>query len=331
MERKAYLLFSGGLDSVIAAKLLQKLGFKVIGVHVTSPFFEKEPEKLKELAEKLGIELKTIVAGDDYLEMLKNPVYGYGKNVNPCIDCKAYMLRKLKEIAGDEGVIATGEVLGQRPMSQHMQAFRSIEKLSGLRGRILRPLSGKLLPPTVYEERGIVDKEKLLDLKGRSRKRYPEILKKLGIDIDNLPTPAGGCLLTEPSFAVKVRDLMEHNELTWENVKLLKIGRHFRLGDCKLVVGRNAVENATIRKILSDTDYLLTVPGIPSPDALLRCKGEPERDVLKIAAGIVARYSDAKNEPKVNVVVYRNGKLIKELEVEPIRDTTSYSVTHKGS
>ena len=331
MGRKAYLLFSGGLDSIIAAKLLQKLGFKVVGVHVTSPFFEREPEKLKELARKLGIELKIIAAGDDYLEMLKNPVYGYGKNVNPCIDCKAYMLQKLKEIAGEEGIIATGEVLGQRPMSQHMQAFKSIEKLSGLKGRVLRPLSGKLLPPTVYEERGIIDKEKLFDLKGRSRKRYPEILKELGIDINELPTPAGGCLLTEPSFAVKVRDLMEHDELTWDNVRLLKVGRHFRIGNCKLVVGRNAVENAVIRKTLSGKDYLLTVPGIPSPDALLRCKGEPERDVLRIAAGIVARYSDAKNEPKVGVAVYRNGKLLESLEVEPIWDTVPYLVTRKAS
>ncbi|RUM44629.1 MAG: DUF814 domain-containing protein [Desulfurobacterium sp.] len=331
MERKAYLLFSGGLDSIIAAKLLKRLGFKVVGVHITSPFFEKELGRLKELAERLGIELKIVEAGDDYLEMLKSPVYGYGKNVNPCIDCKAYMLKKLKEIAGEEGIIATGEVLGQRPMSQHMQAFRSIEKLSGLKGRVLRPLSGKLLSPTIYEEQGIVNKEELLDLKGRSRKRYPEILKNLGIDVDSLPTPAGGCLLTEPSFAVKVKDLMEHDELTWENVKLLKVGRHFRVGNCKLVVGRNAVENAKIRKSLKDSDYFLTVPGVPSPDALLRCKGEPERDVLKTSAGIVARYSDAKNEPKVNVAVYRNGKLIEELDVEPVLDTAPYAVTRKGS
>ncbi|RUM88948.1 MAG: DUF814 domain-containing protein, partial [Thermovibrio sp.] len=167
MERgKVYLLFSGGLDSILAAELLKKLGFKVIGVHITSPLFQKDLDELRKVADELGIELIVLEAGDDYLEMLKNPVYGYGKNLNPCIDCKAYMLKKVKEIAGDNGIIATGEVLGQRPMSQHLQAFRSIEKLAGLKGRVLRPLSGKLLPETEYEREGIVRKEELLDLRG---------------------------------------------------------------------------------------------------------------------------------------------------------------------
>jgi len=330
MEKRAYLLFSGGLDSIIAAKLLQKLGFEVVGVYVSSPFFEKNPEKLKELAKKLGIELEIVEADGDYLEMLKNPLYGYGKNINPCIDCKAYMLKKLKKIAGDKGIIATGEVLGQRPMSQNLQAFMSIEKLSGLKARVLRPPSGKLLPPTIYEEKGIVERDKLLDFRGRSRKRYPEVLKNLGIDMDKLPTPAGGCLLTGPSFAVKVRDLIEHNELTWENVKLLKVGRHFRVGGCKLVVGRNREENAVIRKTICEGDYLLTVPGVPSPDALLRCNGKPGKEVLRTAAGIVARYSDAKDKPEVEVIIYRNGKLLEKLKVRPIWDLAMFSVTQKG-
>ena len=325
--RKAYLLFSGGLDSIIAAKLLKKMGFEVVGVHITSPFFEKEPEKVRELADKLGIELKVVEAGEDYLEMLKSPVYGYGKNVNPCIDCKAYMLKKLREIAGEEGVVATGEVLGQRPMSQRLDAFRSIEKLAGLKGRVLRPLSGKLLPPTVYEEEGIVKREELLDLKGRSRKRYPELLKELGIDEKELPTPAGGCLLTEPSFAVKVKDLIEHDELSWENVKLLKVGRHFRIKNCKLIVGRNREENRRISELSREGDFTLKVEVAPSPTALLRCTGEPDEEVLKVAAGIVARYSDAKREKSVPVSLYRDGKLIKVIEVEPLFETKEYSLT----
>ncbi len=328
MERKkAYLLFSGGLDSIIAAKLLKKLGFDVVGVHITSPLFEKDVERVKELADKVGIDLKVVEAGEDYLEMLKNPVYGYGKNLNPCIDCKAYMLRKLKEVAEEGALLATGEVLGQRPMSQRRDSFNTIEKLSGLKGQILRPLSGKLLPPTVYEEKGVVNREELLDLKGRSRKRYPEVLKKLGLNGEELPTPAGGCLLTEPSFARKVKDLMEHDELSWENIKLLKIGRHFRVNGCKLIVGRNREENRKIREVAKEGDYLITVPDIPSPTALLRCRGEPSHEVLKKAGGIVARYSDAKNEKEVKVAVYRGGKLLTELTVQPIFDLEKFSIT----
>ncbi len=328
MERKkAYLLFSGGLDSLIAAELLKRLGFDVVGVHITSPLFEKDVEKVRELADRIGIELKVVEAGEDYLEMLKNPVYGYGKNLNPCIDCKAYMLKKLKEVAEEGALLATGEVLGQRPMSQRRDAFNAIEKLAGLKRQVLRPLSGKLLPSTVYEERGIVDREKLLDLKGRSRKRYPEILKELRFNEGELPTPAGGCLLTEPSFARKVKDLMEHDELSWENVKLLKIGRHFRVNGCKLIVGRNREENRRIREVAKENDYLITVPGIPSPTALLRCKEEPSEGVLRKAGGIVARYSDAKNEKEVKVAVFRGGKLLTELTVQPIFDLKEFSIT----
>jgi tRNA U34 2-thiouridine synthase MnmA/TrmU len=324
-KKKVYLLFSGGLDSIIAAKLLKNLSYEVIGIHITSPFFQKNLEELKELAEKLSIELKIIEAGDDYLEMLKNPVYGYGKNINPCIDCKAYMLKKLKEIAGNN-IIATGEVLGQRPMSQRPDAFRKIEKLSGLEGKILRPLSGKLLPPTVYEKEGMVEREKLLGLSGRSRKRYPEVLEKLGVNIEALPTPAGGCLLTDPAFAKKVKNLMDNDELTWENVRLLKIGRHFRIGDCKLVVGRNKKENELLKEYSKESDFLLWTPEVPGPTAILRCKVEPELSQLETAAGIVARYSDAKEEPSVAVAVEKNGKLIERFTVKPNFDTDLFAV-----
>jgi tRNA-specific 2-thiouridylase len=326
MERKVYLLFSGGLDSILAAKLLKNLGYEVVGVYVSSPFFSKDLNELKNLAEKLGIELKVIEAREDYLEMLKNPVYGYGKNLNPCIDCKAYMLKKVKEIAGENGIIATGEVLGQRPMSQHLQAFRQIEKLSGLKGKILRPLSGKLLPETEYEKKGLVDRNKLLDLKGRSRKRYPDLLKKLGVEIENLPTPSGGCLLTDPTFSKKVKDLIEHGELSWGNVKLLKIGRHFRINGCKLIVGRNRVENEALKNISEESDFLLKVPQVPSPVGVLRCKEKVSEELLKTAGGIVARYSDAKNLPEVKVTVYKSGKLIKEIVVKPIFETDKFKV-----
>jgi len=326
MGKKVYLLFSGGLDSILAAKLLKNLGYEVVGVYVDSPFFNKDPNELKTLAKELGITLKVLKAGDDYLEMLKNPVYGYGKNLNPCIDCKAYMLKKVKEVAGEGAIIATGEVLGQRPMSQHLQAFRQIEKLSGLKGKVLRPLSGKLLPKTEYEEKGLVDREKLLDLKGRSRKRYPSLLKELGINLEKLPTPSGGCLLTDPAFSRKVKDLMDHGELSWENVKLLKIGRHFRIDGCKLIVGRNREENRKLREISEENDILLTVPEVPSPVGILKCGEEPSDRVIKVASGIVARYSDAKNLENVKVAVYKSGKLIDEVLAKPIFETEEFSV-----
>ena len=324
---EAYLLFSGGLDSVIAAALLKRAGFKVVGVHVHSPLFGKDLEELKNLAEKLGIELKVVEAGEDYLELLKSPRYGYGKNLNPCLDCKAYMLKKLREVAPEGALLATGEVLGQRPMSQHRHAFNAIEKLAGLKRRVFRPLSAKLLPPTVYEEQGLIDRERFLDLKGRSRKRYPELLKELNLNPEELPTPAGGCLLTEPSFAKKVKDLLLHDQLSWEEIELLKLGRHFRLGNCKLIVGRNREENRQLLSRAKPTDYTLSVPSVPSPVGLLRCKGEPNDEELRLAASVVARYSDAKNEPQVEVALYRDGKLIKTLRVEPLFDLSPYRLT----
>ncbi|SMP07737.1 tRNA U34 2-thiouridine synthase MnmA/TrmU, contains the PP-loop ATPase domain [Desulfurobacterium pacificum] len=325
MEGKAFLLFSGGLDSVLSALLLKKMGFEVVGIHLTCPFFEKNLESVKEIAKKIGIDLKVIPVGDDYLELVKNPPHGHGKNLNPCIDCKAYMLKKLKEIAGESGIIATGEVLGQRPMSQRLDAFRKIEKIAGLEGKVLRPLSGKLLPPTVYEKEGIVDRNKLLSLKGRSRKEHPKLLESFGFKVDDFPTPSGGCLLTEPSFAVKVKDLMDHNELNWRNVELLKIGRHFRIGNCKLIVGRNKVENEVLKEKARENELTTTVPDYPSPIGLLTCDN-PDDETVKTAASIVARYSDAKNEKQVNVNVYKNGKLIKELVVAPCYECERFMV-----
>ena len=316
MKRKVFLLFSGGLDSVLAALLLKRLGFEVVGVHLSCPFFERNLKEVREVAEKIGIELKVIFVGDDYLEIVKNPPHGHGKNLNPCIDCKAYMLKKLKEAAGEEGIIATGEVLGQRPMSQRFDAFRKIEKIAGLEGKVLRPLSGKLLPPTVYEREGIIERNKLLDLKGRSRKEHPKLLESFGFNISDFPTPSGGCLLTEPSFTVKVKDLIEHGELNWRSVELLKVGRHFRLGNCKLIVGRNKLENEILKEKALADELTMAVPDYPSPIGLLTCKN-PDRKIVETAASIVARYSDAKNKEQVIVDIYKNGKLIEKVIVTP--------------
>ncbi len=320
---KAYLLFSGGIDSIIAAELLKKLGFEVIAVNIVSPFFERDRETLEKIAQRIGVRIIFIEAGDDYLLMLKNPKYGYGKNMNPCIDCKAYMLRKVKEIAG-ENIIATGDVLGQRPMSQRRDAFRAIEKLAGLEGRVLRPLSGKLLPETVYEREGIVKRENLLDLKGRSRRRHYEILREMGLEPSELPTPAGGCLLTDPSFSRRLKDLMENGELNWDNVKLLKVGRHFRVNGCKFVLGRNREENEKLRGLEKRGDIIFRARNVPGPVGLLRCREVDERTV-EMCASILSRYC-SKASGSVDVAILKNGKLLREVKAEPLRDAERFLV-----
>ncbi|WP_457567684.1 DUF814 domain-containing protein [Desulfurobacterium sp.] len=320
--KKVFLLFSGGLDSIVAARLLIVKGFEVEAVHFKTPFFGKRENELNGLAEKIGVKLKIFDITDDFLPVLRNPVHGYGKNANPCIDCKALMLRKLKWIAGD-GIIATGEVVGQRPMSQRLQALRLIEKMAGLEGRVLRPLSGKLLPPTVYERDGIISRDWLLDIQGRSRRRYPEIIKSLGINAD-LPTPAGGCLLTQPAFAKKVMDLIKHGQLTKKDVMFLRTGRHFRLFKGKLVVGRNREENQFLKLRAGKDDVLIYTVDVPGPAAILRHFLIP--DDIELACRIVAGYSDGRSREAVAIAVERDGKR-EEIKVKPLLDFDVYRLT----
>ncbi|MGB9798098.1 MAG: tRNA 4-thiouridine(8) synthase ThiI, partial [bacterium] len=266
---KAIVLLSGGLDSTLAIKLLLEQGIDVIAVHFTSPFFRSS--WAVKTAREWGIPLLEIDITDDILKLLKAPPHGFGSQMNPCIDCHALMLRKAKEIMEEVGAsfVATGEVLGERPMSQNREALRIVEKESGLEGLLLRPLSAKLLPPTIPEKEGWVDREKLLDIKGRSRKRQLELAEKWGIK--DYPSPAGGCLLTDPQFSKRLKDLLDNKELTKENVVLLKLGRHFRLRKgVKLVVGRNKEENERIREFSREGGILLRAYSHKGPDGLLR-------------------------------------------------------------
>jgi tRNA U34 2-thiouridine synthase MnmA/TrmU len=223
------------------------------------------------------------------------------------------MLRKAKEIMREVGAsfVATGEVLGERPMSQNRSALRIVERESGLEGLLLRPLSAKLLPPTIPEKEGWVDREKLLDIRGRSRKRQVELAEKWGIK--DYPSPAGGCLLTDPQFSRRLRDLMENEELSKENVLLLKIGRHFRLRKgVKLVVGRNKEENERLRELFREGDSLLQAYSHKGPDAILR--GNASEEDIILAGRIVARYSDLGEGEKLVVKVKDGGD--REIEVE---------------
>jgi tRNA U34 2-thiouridine synthase MnmA/TrmU len=308
---KALVLLSGGLDSILAMKLLLEQGIDVVAVHFVSPFF-RSPWAVK-MTKEWGIPFLEVDITDDILELIKAPPHGFGSQMNPCIDCHALMLRKAKEIMNEVGAsfVATGEVLGERPMSQNRNALRIVERESGLEGLLLRPLSAKLLPPTIPEREGWIDREKLLDIRGRSRKRQVELAAKFGIK--DYPSPAGGCLLTDPQFSRRLRDLMENEELTKENVALLKIGRHFRLRKgVKLVVGRNREENERLRELFREGDFLLQAYSHKGPDAILR--GNASEEDIIMAGRIVARYSDLGEGEKLVVKVKDGGE--REIEVE---------------
>ena len=292
---KALALFSGGLDSILAVKLILEQGIDAVAVNFVSPLYlcEKGEGGATEAAKQLGVPLKVVNVGDEYLTMVRKPKYGYGKNINPCIDCRIFILKKAKKYAKEIGAsfILTGEVLDERPMSQNFRAMKIIEEEAGLKGKILRPLSAKLLPETVMEKKGLVDREKLLDIRGRSRK--PQIKLAEEFNIKDYPSPAGGCLLTCREYADKLRDLFEHKKrCSMMDVALLKVGRHFRFGTNKIIVGRNEVENKILTTKKAQNDYYFEVPDVGSPITVLQ--GAKTRNAIRTAAALTAFYSDAK-------------------------------------
>ena len=295
---KAVALLSGGLDSALAVRKILEQGIEVEALKFTSPFCLCDRSgrcHSREVAKELNIPVKTIEKGDDYLEIVKNPKFGYGSGMNPCIDCRIYMLKKAKEYAETIGaeLIVTGEVLGQRPMSQHRAALKKIESEAGLEGRLLRPLSAKCLPETEAERKGWVNREKLLNITGRSRKVQIALAKKF--DIRNYACPAGGCLLTDKNFARKMRDLVSHEkDITTREIHLLKIGRHFRYDENKIIVGRNEGENNALLKWKKDSDYVFEVTSCGSPVTILQ--GSATAQSMRLSAEITVAYSDAADE-----------------------------------
>ena len=315
MNRKALILLSGGLDSILAAKMMLNQGVEVEAIHFAMVFSASRAEKT---AADLGIKITVKNITDEFLEVVKNPKHGYGSGTNPCIDCKIFMLKKAKAFMEDVGAsfIVTGEVLGERPMSQRRDTIMLIEKEAGLKGLILRPLSAQLFDPTIPEEKGIVDRERLLAISGRSRKPQMALAKKFGID--EYPNPAGGCLLTDPAFSKRVKDLLGHNVFTLDNIALLKVGRHFRLSEsCKLIVGRNEKENETINTLSREKDLLMDAKDLPGPIGLLR--GVATTEDLGLALKVVARYVDKTDKGTVAMVYWSAEKDAKSFaEVEPL-------------
>ena len=290
---------SGGLDSMLAVKVLLEQSIEVAGITFQTPFFG--PEGAQKAADQLGISLRVVDIGAIHLEMLKNPQYGYGSQMNPCIDCHSLMLRTAGRIMDKEGfdLLSTGEVLGQRPMSQRKDALRAVEKLSGYGGYILRPLSARLLPETIPEREGKVDRRRLLDIHGRSRKRQMALASHYSIQ--EYPSSGGGCILTKAGFADRLRDLLATQEnVGLHEVELLKWGRHLRLpGGKRLVVGRIHRDNLKLQELAREEDLLLRVKGVPGPTGLMAARaGEQE---VELAAHIVAAYSDVETGKEATV------------------------------
>ena len=294
---KALALFSGGLDSILAAKLILNQGIDVAAVIFVTPFHLRKNGGCgaAEAARQLGVPLKVVNVGDEYLKMVREPKHGYGRNMNPCIDCRIFILKKAKKYAKEIGAsfIFTGEVLDERPMSQHFKAMKIIEEEAGVKGKILRPLSAKLLPEIGMEKKGIVDRKKLLGIRGRSRK--PQIKLAEGFNIKDYPSPAGGCLLTCKEYADKLRDLFKHKKrCSMADVSLLKVGRHFRFGENKIIVGRNEAENNLLAAEKARNDYYFEVPDVGSPITILQ--GAKTKNAIRMAAALTAFYSDAKSD-----------------------------------
>ena len=290
---KVLVLFSGGLDSILAAQLLKEQKLEVKALCFKSCFFDEK--KAKEAAKDLHIPLKIIDFSKKHLEIVKSPKYGYGKNMNPCIDCHILMLKEAKKIM--KSFIATGEVLGERPMSQNKNSLKKIEKESSLKGYLLRPLSAKLLDITIPEKNGIVKREKLLDISGRSRKRQIALAKKF--NLKRYPSPSGGCLLTDPEFSKKLKKLSNVFPGYKENdIELLKVGRHFWKSKLKIVIGRNEEENKRIKKIARKGDILVEIKNYPGPLTLIRPYGKGK--CVEYAEKLTKRYS-AKSKGKKDI------------------------------
>jgi tRNA U34 2-thiouridine synthase MnmA/TrmU len=299
MKRKALALLSGGLDSTLAVKVMLEQGIDVEALNFTSPFCTCTGKnagcksEAVRVADELGIPIKVMNKGQEYLEIVRKPRHGYGKGMNPCIDCRIFLLRKAKDYMAESGAdfVITGEVLGQRPMSQRRDTLRLIERESGLEGLLLRPLSAQHFAPTIPEQEGWVDRSKLPAIQGRSRKEQMQLAEEL--DIKNYPCPAGGCLLTELSFVSKIRDVFDHSdELNSRDFQLLKVGRHFRVGNrTKVIVGRNEAENQTLERMLQAGEAGIRWCDGSSPLGIVT--GEREEGKLTTAAKILLRYTKA--------------------------------------
>lgn len=311
-KTKAIGLLSGGLDSIVAARLILEQGIEVEALNFVTAFCTCTSKgsgclASRKAADQLGIPLKVVDISEEILDVVKNPKFGYGSGMNPCMDCRIFTFKKAKEYMRESGAafIFTGEVLGQRPMSQRREAMNIIERESGLKGYLLRPLCAKLFKPTLAEEEGIVDRNKLLVITGRSRKGQMALAKKF--DIRDYPCSSGGCLLTDKGFARRMKDLMKHKpDFGLPDVLLLKYGRHFRMSPAvKLVVARDEGENLRLAALKNNGDIMFHAQEPLGPVSILR--GSAEGEFVVEAASITARYALGKgNSGQVKIRYFKD-------------------------
>jgi tRNA U34 2-thiouridine synthase MnmA/TrmU len=317
LKKKAVALLSGGLDSTLAVKLMIDQGIDVTAIHFTSVFCNCSPKTAgckmhaRKVAEEFSVPIYVIHKGMDYIKMVENPPHGHGSAINACIDCRIYMLRKVKEMMPEMGAsfVITGEVLGQRPMSQQRHTIRLIEKESGLQDLILRPLSAQHFAPTLPEREGIVDRDKLLNISGRGRKEQFALAKNLGVK--DYPCPAGGCLLTDKVIAARLRDLFDHtSDYNHTDLVLLTLGRHYRLHpDLKIILGRNQEENERLISLAKDGQSIFEPDDFRGPTILALGRLDAEREAT-IGEIIVGHSQDKKTEYQVKKTTYPDGNSI---------------------
>lgn len=299
MRAKAIVLLSGGLDSILAARILREQNLKILGLSFKSPFFSSE--NAQKAAEELKIDLKILDISRELLKILRKPKYGFGSQMNPCLDCHILMFKKAKKVMEREkyDFVASGEVLNQRPFSQNLKSLSLIEKESNLQGYLLRPLSAKLLKPTIAEKKSLIKREKLFAISGRSRRKQLELAKKFKIKY--YPSPAGGCLLTDPEFSKRLKELREnYPKFRLNDIELLKLGRHFWEKKNKIIVGRNHQENLKIKKLAKPDDILLEMENYNGPTTLIRnyAKCKISKDIVKKAKKLTKNYSTKARDKK---------------------------------
>lgn len=305
---KALVMFSGGLDSILAVKALQNQGIDVEALSFTNPFSAGDADA-EGSARMLGVPLHKIPLGKKYLEMIRKPKHGYGSGMNPCVDCKIFMLRETDKFAEKNGFdfLATGEVLGQRPFSQTRNFLATIEKEAGLEGKLLRPLSAKLLEPTEAEKNGLVDRKRLLDIRGRGRKIQMRLAKEFGIE--KYPSPAGGCLLADKEFSARLRELFSLGDVSVKDLDYLKVGRHFWSGREKVIVGRNEQENNILEELFERDGYAkMQVSEFMGPVTVILSR-KPGKKLVELAAGLTVRYSDAPKNRNVQLEITSKKKI----------------------
>ena len=323
---KAIALFSGGLDSTLAIKLIRDQGIDVLAINISTGFGSTKDrrEHMENMCKQVGAEFKIVDIQSEYLQdVLFDPKHGYGKNFNPCIDCHAKMFAVAKRIMEAEGAsfLISGEVMGQRPMSQNKDALQTVLDESNCDGLLLRPMSALRLAPTIAEQNGWVDRDRLEGITGRSRERQLELAKEIGLE--DFESPGGGCLLTDENFSKKMFDIVKHDTFEVKDIPIMKFGRHLRLSEnAKLVVGRNKEENEHLQNVENDKYYHVKTVGIPGPHALLS-KTASEED-KELATRVVLTY--CKTDVKNSYTISYDGEEVSGSPLESRDEVQSFNI-----